>query len=112
MIRLNDPMVLPRGRALPNRLALVPMTNQQSNPDGTLSEDELAWLTAHAHGGFGLIQTAAASISPAGQVWPGQLGIYSDAHLPGLERLASAVSAAGARSSVQLTTGASGPKRR
>lgn len=105
MIRLNDPMVLPRGRALPNRLVLAPMTNQQSNPDGTLSEDELAWLTARAHGGFGLIQTAAASISPAGQVWPGQLGIYSDAHLPGLERLASAVSAAGARSSVQLHHG-------
>lgn len=105
MTRLDDPMDLPRGRALPNRLVLAPMTNQQSNPDGTLSEDELTWLTARARGGFGLIQTAAASISPAGQVWPGQLGISSDSHLPGLERIAGAVSAAGARSSVQLHHG-------
>jgi 2,4-dienoyl-CoA reductase-like NADH-dependent reductase (Old Yellow Enzyme family) len=81
------------------------MTNQQSNPNGTLSDDELAWLVARAEGGFGLLQTAAAYVQSAGQVWPGQLGISSDEHLPGLERLAAAVSAAGARSSVQLHHG-------
>lgn len=42
---------------------------------------------------------------PAGQVWPGQLGISSDAHLPGLERLAVTIAGAGGRSSVQLHHG-------
>lgn len=105
MPTLNDPFELRRGRSLPSRLVLAPMTNQQSNPDGTLSEDELDWLVARAEGGFGLIQTAAAYVDPAGKTWPGQLGISSDHHLPGLERLASAVDAVGARSSVQLHHG-------
>lgn len=105
MPSLNDPLELRRGRALPNRLVLAPMTNQQSNPDGTLSEDELDWLVARAEGGFGLIQTAAAFVHPSGKTWPGQLGIASDHHLPGLERLAAAVAAVGARSSVQLHHG-------
>ncbi|ALE06208.1 NADH:flavin oxidoreductase [Arthrobacter sp. ERGS1:01] len=105
MTYLSDPLDLRHGHPLPNRLVLAPMTNQQSNPDGTLSDDELAWLVARAEGGFGLLQTAAAYVHPAGQVWPGQLSISSDEHLPGLERLAAAVSAAGARSSVQLHHG-------
>ncbi|KQR86407.1 NADH:flavin oxidoreductase [Microbacterium sp. Leaf179] len=105
MTNLSDPLGLRHGHTLPNRLVLAPMTNQQSNPDGTLSEDELAWLVARAEGGFGLLQTAAAYVHPAGQVWPGQLGVSSDEHLPGLERLAAAVSAAGARCSVQLHHG-------
>lgn len=105
MTKLSEPLDLRHGHSLPNRLVLAPMTNQQSNPDGTLSDDELAWLLARAEGGFGLLQTAAAYVHPAGQVWPGQLGISSDEHLPGLERLAAAVSAAGARSSVQLHHG-------
>lgn len=53
------------------------MTNQQSNPEGTISDDELRWLTARADGGFGLLQTAV-YIAPAGQVRPGQLGVSSD----------------------------------
>lgn len=105
MTNLCDPLNLRHGHPLSNRLVLAPMTNQQSNPNGTLSDDELAWLVARAEGGFGLLQTAAAYVHPAGQVWPGQLGISSDEHLPGLERLAAAVSAAGARSSVQLHHG-------
>lgn len=105
MTNLSDPLDLRHGHTLPNRLVLAPMTNQQSNPNGTLSDDDLAWLVARAEGGFGLLQTAAAYVHPAGQVWPGQLGVSSDEHLPGLERLAAAVSAAGARSSVQLHHG-------
>ncbi len=105
MALLDDPLQLRRGRLLPNRLALAPMTNQQSHPDGTLSDIEIAWLVARARGGFGLTTTAAAYVSRAGQVWPGQLGISSDAHLPGLEKLAGMIREAGSVSSVQLHHG-------
>lgn len=104
-MNLDTPLRLRRGPALPNRLALAPLTNTQSNPDGTLSELELTWLLARAQGGFGLTMTAAAAVNRAGQAWQGQLGVYADEHLPGLERLADGIRAAGSVSAVQLHHG-------
>ncbi|HSN44000.1 MAG TPA: NADH:flavin oxidoreductase [Propionibacteriaceae bacterium] len=105
MTSLSNPLELRHGRTLPNRLVLAPMTNQQSHPDGTMSDVELAWLVARARGGFGLAMSAAAYVNSAGKVWPHQLGISSDSHLPGLERFARAVAEAGSVSSVQLHHG-------
>lgn len=102
---LTDPVHLPHGDPLTNRFALAPLTNVQSNADGTLSEDEYAWLVARGRGGFGLTMTCAAFVSPAGQAWAGQLGISGDQHLPGLRRLAEGLRATGTRSSVQLHHG-------
>lgn len=100
-----DPLHLAHGPMWRNRLALAPLTNRQSHTDGVLSDDEIAWLTARAEGGFGLVMTAAAFVSPAGHVWPGQLGISTDEQLPRLRRLAEGLRAAGARSAVQLHHG-------
>jgi len=94
-----------RGPAWANRLALAPLTNKQSNADGTLSDDEREWLVARARGGFGLVMTCATYVAPAGQAWVGQLGISDDRHLPGLTRLAEELRAAGTVSSVQLHHG-------
>lgn len=105
MTSLDAPLRLRRGPVLPNRLALAPMTNTQSHPDGTLSDIELAWLSARARGGFGLTMTAAAYVNRAGLAWAGQLGASCDAHLPGLERFATLVREAGSVSSVQLHHG-------
>ncbi len=100
-----DPLRLAHGRAWRNSLALAPLTNCQSHADGSLSDDEITWLTARAEGGFGLVMTAAAFVAPAGHVWRGQLGVASDDHLPGLRRLAEGVRVAGACSAVQLHHG-------
>lgn len=100
--RLSDPLTLPRGRAMKNRLMLAPLTNLQSHADGTLSDDEYAWLVRRAEGGFALTMTCAAHVQRTGQGFPGQLGIWSDNHLPGLSRLAAGIQAAGSLSSVQL----------
>lgn len=97
--------MLPHGPTWRNRLALAPLTNKQSHPDGSLSDDEIRWLTARAAGGFGLVMTAAAYVTPAGKAWLGQLGVHDDAMLPGLTRLADGLRAAGAVSSVQLHHG-------
>ena len=105
MTRLSDPLPLRRGPALPNRLMLAPLTNQQSHPDGTLSDDEFRWLTMRSDGGFGLTMTCAAHVQRGGQAFAGQLGIWSDAHVPGLSRLAAAIRAAGSVSAVQLHHG-------
>jgi 2,4-dienoyl-CoA reductase-like NADH-dependent reductase (Old Yellow Enzyme family) len=87
---------------MPNRFMLAPMTNLQSHEDGTLSDDEFHWLLKRAIGGFGLTMTCAAHVQAAGKGFSGQLGIWSDKHLPGLERLAKAINAEGSLSSVQL----------
>lgn len=74
-----------------NRFGLAPMTNCQSNEDGTLSEDEFTWLTKRAEGGFGLTMTCASHVQEIGKGFPGQLGIFSDIHIEGHKRLASEI---------------------
>jgi 2,4-dienoyl-CoA reductase-like NADH-dependent reductase (Old Yellow Enzyme family) len=81
---------------------LAPLTNLQSHPDGTLSHDEHRWLTLRAQGGFGLTMTAAAHVQRIGQGFPGQVGIFSDIHIPGLARLAEDIRKAGSLAVVQL----------
>ena len=88
-----------------NRFMLAPLTNQQSHADGTLSDEEYRWLTMRAEGGFGLTMTCAAHVQKGGQAFEGQLGIWSDAHLPGLARLADSIRANGSLSAVQLHHG-------
>jgi 2,4-dienoyl-CoA reductase-like NADH-dependent reductase (Old Yellow Enzyme family) len=102
MTDLLSPMTLTRGPAWKNRLMLAPLTNTQSHPDGRLSDEEFHWLTLRAAGGFGLVMTCAAHVQRIGQGFPGQLGCFSDDHLPGLTRLAAEIKARGAVSSVQL----------
>ena len=99
---LRDPLTLTRGPAMANRFMLAPLTNWQSNADGTLADAEYHWLTMRAQGGFALTMTCAAHVQRGGQGFPGQLGVWSDAHLPGLSRLAAGIHAAGSGSSLQI----------
>jgi 2,4-dienoyl-CoA reductase-like NADH-dependent reductase (Old Yellow Enzyme family) len=99
---LFSPLTFAHGPAMKNRLMLAPLTNTQSHPDGTLSDDEFRWLTMRAEGGFGLTMTCAAHVQRIGQGFPGQLGAWSDDHIEGLTRLAAAIKAQGSVAVVQL----------
>jgi 2,4-dienoyl-CoA reductase-like NADH-dependent reductase (Old Yellow Enzyme family) len=88
---LFEPMSFAHGPAMKNRFMLAPLTNSQSHADGTLSDEEFHWLTMRAKGGFGLTMSCAAHVQRAGQGFPGQLGAFSDDHLPGLTRLAAEI---------------------
>ncbi|WP_221794228.1 NADH:flavin oxidoreductase [Aquisediminimonas sediminicola] len=102
MTSLNAPLTFVHGPEIKNRFMLSPLTNLQSNDDGTLGEDELNFLVKRAEGGFGLVMTCAASVHMSGKAFKGQLGCYADDHIPGLKRIATALRAVGALSSVQL----------
>ncbi|WP_097092514.1 NADH:flavin oxidoreductase [Novosphingobium sp. Chol11] len=102
MTDLFSPLAFSRGPTMKNRLMLAPLTNQQSYPDGRLSDEEYGWLIMRATGGFGLVMTCASHVQPVGQGFPGQLGIFGDEHLEGLTRLAAGIKEGGALSSVQL----------
>ncbi|HEY8005165.1 MAG TPA: NADH:flavin oxidoreductase [Phenylobacterium sp.] len=99
---LLEPLSLAHGPALKNRLVLAPLTNLQSNPDGTLSDDEFKWLTYRARGGFALTMTCAAHVQRIGQGFPGQLGVFGDEHLAGLTRLAATIRSFGSLAVAQL----------
>ncbi len=102
---LFTPLTFKRGPAMKNRFMLAPLTNLQSHEDGVCSEGEHRWLTLRAEGGFGLTMTCAAHVQAEGKGFPGQLGIFSDDHLPGLTRLAKAIKDQGSIASAQLYHG-------
>jgi 2,4-dienoyl-CoA reductase-like NADH-dependent reductase (Old Yellow Enzyme family) len=102
---LHEPLTLQSGLVLPNRIAVAPMTNLQSLPDGRLGDDELAFLARRADGGFGLVSTCAAYVALDGKAWDGQLGVDRDDQLDGLARLASRIRRTGSVAIAQLFHG-------
>ncbi|WP_370177704.1 oxidoreductase [Bradyrhizobium ottawaense] len=70
---------------------LAPLTNQQSELDGVVSESDRDWIRQLSRGGYGLIQTCAATVEASGIPFTRQLGIHSDVHLPGLTKMATSI---------------------
>ena len=105
MKALFEPLSFSCGVSMTNRFMLAPMTNRQSHEDGHLSNEEFHWLTMRATGGFGLTMTCAVHCMASGKGFPGQLGLFSDSHIAGHARLASAIHAAGSLAVVQLYHG-------
>src|SRR5690349_21618870 len=95
MSSLFDPLAFRTGLSTRNRIFLAPLTNMQSNADGSLGDDELHWLISRAEGGYGIVMTCAAHVARDGQGWPGELGVFDDSLLPGLTKLATALHACG-----------------
>ena len=102
----TDSFEFPRtGKKARNRAVVAAMTNKQSNEDGTLSDEEINWLTRRAEGGFGIVTTAATHVVPGGQGWDGEMGGWGDHQLPGLTRLATGINEHGAISLAQIFHG-------
>lgn len=85
-----------------NRFMLAPMTNTQSNEDGTLSDQEYNCLVKRAEGGFGLVCTCASHVDFLGKGFPGQLGIYNDEQIIGHQRLTKGIQSYGSLAVIQL----------
>lgn len=81
---------------------LAPLTNQQSELDGTASAYDHFWMEQLSQSGYALIQTCATTVEAGGIAFARQLGIHSDDHLPGLIRMATTVRNGGGLSAVQL----------
>ena len=87
MNQIFSPLRLSLKFELKNRLAVAPMTTTQSNEDGTISQEEAAWLERLAKDGYGLIISCAAAISMDSIAFPNQLSFESDKMLPALRDL-------------------------
>lgn len=99
---LFEPLPLLHGPAMKNRFMLAPLTNQQSERDGSASEFDLEWTRQLARGGYALVHTCASHVEAGGIAFEGQLGIHCDDQLPGLTKIAAAIREGGGLSSVQL----------
>jgi len=93
-----------KGMTIRNRVVMPPMGTNLGNEDGTVSEENLAYMRRRAQGGPGLIITEITGVHPNGIVSPRQLGAYDDRFIPGLKRLAQVVHDCGARSPCSSTT--------
>jgi 2,4-dienoyl-CoA reductase-like NADH-dependent reductase (Old Yellow Enzyme family) len=104
-MQTNKVLRFASGKVMKNRFMLAPLTNKQSNDNGTLSGDELKWLTMRAKGQFGLVMTCASNIQANGKGWSGELGIYSDTQLSGHRKLAESIKVHGSLAVIQLFHG-------
>ena len=90
-----------RSITLPNRIVVSPMC-QYSSVDGHASDWHLVHLGSRAIGGAGVVMTEAAAVSPEARITPGDLGIYTDDHLPMLSRITAFLKEHGSIPAIQL----------
>jgi len=90
-----------RSLTLPNRICVSPMC-QYSSVDGLAGDWHFVHLGTRAVGGAGVVFTEAAAVSPEGRITPGDLGIWSDAHIPPLARITEFLRAHGSVPAIQL----------
>lgn len=100
MPALFDPLTI-RSVTLRNRVGLSPMC-QHSYRDGCSDDWLLVHLGARAVGGAGLIITEATAVEPRGRIGPGDLGIWSDAHVDPLVRVTRFLKEQGAVAGIQI----------
>jgi 2,4-dienoyl-CoA reductase-like NADH-dependent reductase (Old Yellow Enzyme family) len=97
---LFSPLTL-RGVTLKNRVVISPMC-QYSAHDGFANDWHFVHLGKMATGGAGLVFTEAAAVEPEGRITHGDLGIWSDAHIAPLKRIAEFIKANGSVPAIQL----------
>ena len=85
----------------PNRIVVSPMC-QYSYVDGLSNDWQFVHLGSRAVGGAGTVISEAAAVSPEGRITPGDLGIWSDAHIAPFARLTAFIKEHGAVPGIQL----------
>lgn len=99
-VDLLSPLTI-RGVSLRNRIVVSPMC-QYCAVDGMASDWHLVHLGSRAVGGAGMVFVEATAVTAEGRISPGDMGIWSDAHVEPLARVARFVASQGAVPAIQL----------
>ncbi len=75
---------------------------EYSSQDGFASDWHFVHLGSRAIGGAALVLTEAIAVSPEGRITPGDLGIWKDEHIPGLQRITSFLHQHGSYAGTQI----------
>ncbi|MGE8065100.1 NADH-dependent flavin oxidoreductase [Pseudomonas sp. NPDC089569] len=98
---LFDPIVFTNGITLRNRVAMAPMTTWSANPDGTISDQEIAYYRRRATG-VGLVLTGCTHVMDNGIGFTDEFAGHEDRFVPSLRRLAEAAKSGGAVAILQI----------
>jgi 2,4-dienoyl-CoA reductase-like NADH-dependent reductase (Old Yellow Enzyme family) len=86
---------------LKNRVVISPMCQYSAN-DGLANDWHFVHLGKFAQGGAGAVFVEATAVHPHGRITHGDLGIWSNTHVPPLKRIAAFVKSQGAVPAIQL----------
>jgi 2,4-dienoyl-CoA reductase-like NADH-dependent reductase (Old Yellow Enzyme family) len=100
MAHLFEPLTV-RGVRFRNRIGVSPMC-QYSSRDGLATDWHLVHLGSRAVGGAGLVVAEATAVEARGRISPGDLGLWNDAQVEPLARIARFIEEQGAVSGIQL----------
>lgn len=98
---LFSPFTL-RGVTFPNRIVIAPMQMYKATPDGMATDWHFQHLAKFAIGGAGTVMTEGLIVDPIGRNTYGDLGIWSDAHIPEQKRLVDFLHSQGVVAAAQL----------
>lgn len=87
---------------LKNRIIMAPMCMYSASKLGEIQPFHFSHYTARAYGGVAMVIVEATAIEARGRISEHDLGIYDDAHVPGLKRLVEEVHLAGSLIAIQL----------
>jgi 2,4-dienoyl-CoA reductase-like NADH-dependent reductase (Old Yellow Enzyme family) len=99
-IDLLSPLTI-RGITLRNRIVMSPMC-QYSAEEGLANDWHFVHLGSRAVGGVALVLVEATAVTAEARISPADLGIWSDAHIEPLARIARFVRSQGAVAGIQL----------
>src|SRR3954467_3134714 len=100
MPHLFEPFTL-RALSFPHRIFVSPMC-QYSSTDGFATDWHLVHLGSRAVGGAALVMTEATAVTAEGRISPDDLGIWNDAHIEMLARIARFIREHGTAAGIQL----------
>lgn len=98
------PLSFDNGVELKNRLVMAPMTNYSSNPDGTVTDEEVNYYARRSKG-VSMVITACTYVTPNGKGFHNEFAGDRDEMIPSLKQLAQAIKAQGAKAILQIFHG-------
>ncbi|QIZ51326.1 NADH-dependent flavin oxidoreductase [Dickeya zeae] len=99
--RLLQPFAFKNGLTLRNHVVMAPMTTWSANPDGTISDQEVAYYRARVNG-VGMVVTGCTHVTPDGIGFTDEFASYDDRFIPSLRRLSQAAKSGGAPAILQI----------
>ncbi len=102
--KLFSPLTFGNGIELKNRLVMAPMTNYSSNPDGTVTDEEVSYYARRSKG-VSMVITACTYVTPNGKGFHNEFAGDRDEMIPSLTQLAQAIQEQGAKAILQIFHG-------
>lgn len=99
--RLFQPLAFKNGLTLRNRAVMAPMTTWSANPDGSVSDQEVAYYRARVNG-VGMVVTGCTHVTADGIGFTDEFASHDDRFIPSLRRLSEAAKSGGAPAILQI----------